>query len=116
MKRGRISVAGFAAAALSGAVAVLYLSLIAQGNVGGGDGDGPRIVLFAALFAALPILAALGSLRPDSNAGIGLLVVAALGMTILGVLGIFSVGLPLLLGAACAWGAVIRSARGGPPR
>lgn len=111
----RTSRAGLAAAALSGAVAVLYLSLIVQGGVGGGDGDGPRVALFAVLFAALPVLAFVGSFRPDRKDGIRMLVAAALGMTVLGVLGIFTIGLPLLLAAACAWGAVIRSVRGGSP-
>lgn len=115
MKRVRVSAAGLAAAALSGAVAVLYLSLIGQGAV---DTDGARlrVAVFAALFALLPILAALGSLRPDSRGGTRLLAVAATGMTVLGLLAIASIGLPLLLAAAAGWGAVIRSARGGPAR
>ena len=99
----RPSKLALAAAAISGAVAVLYLVLVARGRVGGDDGLDGRTLLFVALFVVLPLCAAAGALRPTSNTGIGLLAVAAVGLGVLGVLGILTIGLPLLIASAMLW-------------
>jgi hypothetical protein len=96
---------------LSGAVAVSYLSLVGRGGVGQ-EGDGLRIGILAVIFISLPICAAFGSFQPTTNLGIGLLTVAAIGLGIMGVLGILSIGAPLLLASALATGAVVQSLRG----
>ncbi len=105
------SKAGFAAAVLSGAVAVLYLSLISSGSVTTA-GNEVAVGAFAAAFIAIPVCLVAGSLRPGSRAGMALLAAGALGATVLGVLGLASIGLPLLLAAVAAWGAVVGSLRG----
>lgn len=110
-KRPPTSKAGFAAAVLSGAVAVLYLSLIADGSVRT-EGNEVGVGAFAALFFAIPVCLAAGALRPASTGGTALLATGATGATVLGVLGLASIGLPLLLAAVAAWGAVAGSLRG----
>jgi hypothetical protein len=104
----RRSRAGLAAAVLSGAVAVSYLSLVGRGAVGG-EGDGVRIGILALIFVSLPLCAAIGSFQPTTNLGIGLLIVAAVGLGVMGVLGILSIGAPLVLASALATGAVVQS-------
>ena len=110
-RRARPSLAGLAAAALSGAVAVLYLVLIALGDVGA-SGDGRRVALVATILVALPLCAGVGARRPATNAEVGLLAVAAVGLLIMGFLALFSIGMPLLVASALAWIALFRVARG----
>ncbi|MDA0270157.1 MAG: hypothetical protein DWG83_00820 [Chloroflexi bacterium] len=88
-----------------------YLSLVGRGAVGQ-DGDGVRIGILALIFVSLPICAALGSFQPTTNLGIGLLTVAAVGLGVMGILGILSIGAPLVLASALATGAVVQSLRG----
>lgn len=105
------SLAGLAAATLSGAVALLYLALIVQGAVGVA-GDELRVAIVATVLVALPLCAGVGAWRPATNAGVGLLAVAAVGLLVMGFLAIFSIGWPLLVASALAWSALVRSGRG----
>ena len=107
----RPSITGLAAAALSGAVAVFYLVLIAQGAVGV-KGDQWRVIVVATILLALQACAAAGALRPTTSAGVGLLAAAATGLLAMGVLALFSIGLPLLVASALAWVALARAVRG----
>ncbi len=111
MRRGGPSLAGLAAAALSGAVASLYLALIVRGEVGA-SGDELGVAIVATVLLALPLCAAVGAWRPATNTGIGLLAVAAVGLLVMGFLALFSIGLPLLVASALAWSALLRSGRG----
>ena len=74
----------------------------------------PFVATFIALMAALLALSLAGSplavsLRPALRAG------AAAGLVVLGVLGAFSIGLPLLIAGFLATGAAIRTLAGGIP-
>ena len=108
--RSRPSILGLAAAALSGAVAVLYLVLIARGLVGV-SGDAGRVTIVALILVGQSSLAALGSVRRS----VPMLALAAVLLVITGVLGLFSIGLPLLFAASLAVAAAAREWARPPP-
>ncbi len=97
MPAGRPSLLGLAAAALSGAVAVLYLVLIARGNVGA-SGDGWRVAIVALILVGQAALTTVAAVRRSAP----LLAVAAAMLLPMGVLALLSIGLPLLVAALLA--------------
>lgn len=103
--RSRPSLVGLLAAALSGAVAVLYLGLIRQGLVGVA-GDEGRVAIVVLIFVAQTVLATAGALRRS----IPLLAIAAAMLLATGFLALFSIGLPLLVAALLAGVAAAREA------
>ena len=100
MPAGRPSLLGLAAAALSGAVAVWYLVLIAQGAVGY-EGHEVYVAVVAAILFAQAGLAAAGAVRRS----VALLAAAGALLLATGVLGLFSIGMPLLVASLLAWAA-----------
>jgi len=99
----RPSILGLAASALSGAVAVLYLVLIVRGLVGV-SGDAGRVAIVALILVAQSLVAAAGAVRHS----VPLLALAAILLLATGVLGLFSIGLPLLFAASLAVVAAVR--------
>ncbi|MFA7249962.1 MAG: hypothetical protein WC273_10070 [Dehalococcoidia bacterium] len=97
------SIPGLLAAALSGAVAVWYLALIAQGAVGT-RGAEVWVASVALLLFAQAGLAAAGAIRRSAP----LVAAASALLLVTGVLGLFSIGAPLLLAAVIAAGAAAR--------
>ena len=103
MPAGRPSLLGLAAAALSGAVAVWYLVLIAQGAVGA-SGDAGQVAIVALILVGQAALATVAAVRRSAP----LLAVSAAMLLTTGVLALFSIGAPLLVaallaGVAAAW-------------
>ena len=88
---------------LSGAVAVLYLVLIAQGAVGA-SGDAGRVAIVVVILFGQTGLATAGAMRRS----VPMLGGASAMLLVTGVLALFSIGAPLLLAALLAWAAVAR--------
>ena len=104
----RPSWAGVAAAAIALAIDGVYVAILFAEDEGNQYGFAWVIGV-----AGLAVLAASFVARPDIRAP--LLGGAALVLTGIGILGIFSIGLPLLVAAGFAWagcGSAIRAARG----
>jgi len=106
----RPSILGLIAAVLSGAVAFLYLGLIAGGAVGV-QGDEVGVAIVVGVLFALPACAAVGSFRSRSNSGIALIGVAAVGLLVFGGLALFSIGLPLIVASVFAFAALVQATR-----
>ena len=102
MPAGRPSLLGLAAAALSGAVAGLYLVLIAQGAVGA-SGDAGRVAIVALILVGQVALTTVAAIRRSAP----LLAASAATLLATGVLALFSIGLPLLVAALLAGAAAL---------
>ncbi|HEY0830887.1 MAG TPA: hypothetical protein VGE99_07065 [Candidatus Dormibacteraeota bacterium] len=93
------------------ATATAYLLLVL--GQGGAPSDIFTVVFVASYLAALAALLAASLLRRWSVAvRLSLRAAAAGGLLVLGVLAIFSIGLPLLIAGAMATGATVRTQRG----
>lgn len=101
---------GFASAALALATGVLYLLIIQRQ-------DGfleSRVVFVATLIGLFALASYLGVVIPSRKLRPLLLSGAAIGLLLLGVLGIFSIGLPLLFAALFAGVAVVGEVKRSP--
>lgn len=93
------------------ATAAVYLLLIL--GQGGAPSDVVTVAFVASYLAALAALLAASLLRRWSMVvRVSLRAAAAGGLLVLGVLAIFSIGLPLLIAGAMATGATVRTLRG----
>lgn len=93
------------------ATAAAYLLLIL--GQGGAPSDIVTVAFVASYLAALAALLAASLLRRSSTVvRLALRAAAAGGLLVLGVLAIFSIGLPLLIAGAMATGAAVRTRRG----
>ena len=88
---------GLAAAAIAGVVDVLYLVIIAQQDTE--PLTDSRVVLVATLVLSAGVAAATGSLSHRPLLRLNLLSLATSLLLVLGLIGIFSIGLPLLVAA-----------------
>ncbi len=88
-------------------VAGLYLAIILSED---SPNDGSSIAFIATALIASSLLGIAGSIVPRAFARRVLLTGAATAMTVWGVVGIFSIGMPLLLAAGLTWLAVVRVA------
>jgi hypothetical protein len=102
---GRPSIAGLVAAVIALVMLVVYLMLIAAED----EDDWGIVAVFAVLIGASGLAAGVGSVLAYGPARTGLLSGAAATLIVVGVLGIFSIGLPLLVAGWLAVGAAIRS-------
>ena len=108
-----LSCAGLLAAALAAATDVLYLRLIAS------QGDSLTngvVVVVATLVATCAVLAVVGAVHADPAVRVSLLAAAASFLLVLGMIGIFSIGLPLLVAAGLALAGALRARTALPPR
>ncbi len=80
---------------LAAATTVVYLILLHH------EGD-PLVNVFSVLLVTAQVAAAIGATAGNRRA----VVVGATMLTILGVLGLFSIGIPLLVGAGLLWATV----------
>ncbi len=104
----RPSVLGLVAAGIAVVVDAGYVAIL----VAEGEGD----ALWLACLIGIGALAALGgSLAARADVRIGLLAVAALVLVGVGILGLFSIGLPLLVAAALAAAGCASTVGGRPP-
>lgn len=92
---------GYASAILTAAVLVLYVLVIATED----HNDTGRVVLVAASFVVLSVLAVLGAVERDPTRRLAFFAATGGGLLMWGVLALFSVGLLLLAAAVPAWGA-----------
>ena len=93
---GRRRVLALAGAGAGFVVAVLYVRLIA----GQGTPITDRVVLVAAFIAAMAVFALLAGIRKGDDAvGSAAAITAASGLIAVGFIGMFSVGIPLLMSA-----------------
>ena len=107
MRRSRVL--GALAAAIAGTVDVGYLWLIhQQGTEPLTDG---RVVLVATLVGIAGAAAAAGAVTPRPRARVSLLALASSLLMMLGVVGLFSIGLPLLVAAVFALGGAVIASR-----
>ena len=104
----RPSLLGLVAAAVALATDALYLWLIANE---GFFHDGDRVALVAGTIGLAALAAVAGSLSASPRAGAALLAAAATALFIWGLLGIFSIGLPLAAAGLLAAVAASRKAR-----
>ncbi len=88
-------------------VTVLYVAIILDEGVASNDRS--AVMFVSSALAASSSLAISGSLWPSPYGRIVLLSGAATAMFAWGLIGIFSVGMPLLLGSGFTWGATIRA-------
>ena len=86
---------------------VLYVAIILDEGVASNDRS--AVMFVTAALAASSSLAISGSLWPHSYGRVVLLSGAATAMFAWGLIGIFSVGMPLLLGSWLTWTATIRA-------
>lgn len=103
-----VSRVGLAAAALAALIDLLYLVIIANE----GNGWSGRVAFVATLIAAAAACALIGSTRTTAPARLPWLAVATGALASLGYLGLFSIGLGLLIAgvlAGIAWGSASRS-------
>ena len=101
----RPSFSGLAGAVIAAAVTCLYLVLAARE----GNNDLAIVATFAVLIGGSAAAAAVGSLIADGPLRVALLATAATILLVVGVLGIFTIGMPLLLAGALTTGAAIRA-------
>ena len=85
----------------------LYVEIILDEGVASDDRS--AVMFVTAALAASSSLAILGSLWPHSYGRVVLLSGAATAMFAWGLIGIFSIGMPLLLGSGLTWVATIRT-------
>ena len=88
-------------------VAGLYLAIVFSED---SANDGSSIAFIATALIATAALGIAGALFPRAFGRRVLLTGAATGMTVWGVVGIFSIGMPLLLAGGLTWLAVLRMA------
>jgi hypothetical protein len=100
------------AAAIALGVDAVYL--VAIGLEDGGDA-GTQVGLVAASLAAAGVLAAAGAFAPGGSGPLVLLTASATVLVFWGVLGLASIGIPLLVGALLAASAATRAAEQAPP-
>ena len=100
----RPSILGLSATVISGAIAVLYLVLIAQGAVGIEGAEAP-VAVVATILAGQAVVAGAGTVRVSPR----LLASAGLMMLFTGGLALFSIGVPLMFGGALAILAAFRA-------
>lgn len=91
---GRINLAPLIGAVIAAATDAVYLAVIRHQ---GPPYDVPRVAAVATVIFAAAAAAGLGSLIADAGAARALLIGASLGLCLVGVLGLLSIGLPLLL-------------------
>ncbi len=108
----RTSFAGITAAAIATVMVVVYLAIITSQ----GEDDWGVVAVFAVLIGSCAVAAAVGSLLPYGTVRTCLLTGAAATLLVVGILGIFSIGLPLLVAGWLATGAAIRSGAGSAQR
>ncbi|MDP8975965.1 MAG: hypothetical protein M3N28_06305 [Actinomycetota bacterium] len=97
------------AAAVAGLVDVGYLWLIRQqGTEPLTDG---RVLLVATLVAMSAVAAAVGGITSRPLARLGLLALASSLLMVLGVVGLFSIGLPLLAASGLALGGAVAASQ-----
>ena len=101
----RPSIAGLVAAVIALVMAVVYLMLIAAED----EDDWGVVAVFALAIGASGLAAGVGSVLPHGPARLGLLGGAAVTLIVVGMLSIFSIGLPLLVAGCLAVGAAMRS-------
>ena len=102
----RPSALGLLAAALATATDVLYVVVIASQ---GPPYEAGTVALVASAIALAAGVAVYGSLGPTGSGRRRLLYVPAGALLVLGVLGMFSIGLPLFVAGVLALAAAIRS-------
>ena len=103
---GRPSILGLAATLLSGAIAVLYLVLIAQGAVDvASEGAWAYVAVVAAILVGQAVVCGIGTVRVSPR----LLASAGTMMLFTGGLALFSIGVPLMLAGLLAVGAALRT-------
>lgn len=106
----RPSIAGIIAAVIATAMTGVYVVIAASE----GNNELAGVATFAGLMGIGALSAGIGSLLADGPVRIALLAVAALVVLPIGMLGIFSIGLPLLVAGLLAAAAALSSAgRGG---
>jgi hypothetical protein len=98
---------GLAGGAVALFVAGLYLALVLNKDV---VSDGSSVAFIATALIATAVLGIAGAVFPRAFRRRVLLTGAATGMTVWGVVGIFSIGMPLLLAAGLTWLATLRMA------
>ena len=103
-----VSRAGLAAALIAAAVAAFYVWLIRAGYVGGSD-DGAAVTFIAASFALTAATIFGGATTPKADLRVVLLAAGGAAAVAWGVIGMFSIGLPLLLAGLLALVALRRS-------
>jgi len=103
--RRRPSIVGLAAALVSGAIAVVYLVLIAQGAVDvASEGAWAYVAVVAAILVGQAAVCGLGAWRVSPR----LLASAGPMMLVTGVLALFSIGVPLMIAGLLAVGGAVR--------
>jgi hypothetical protein len=102
----RPSFAGITAAVIATAMTGVYVVIAASE----GNNEFAGVATFAVLMGIGALSAGIGSLLADGPVRIGLLAVAALVLLPIGMLGIFSIGLPLLVAGLLAAAAALSSA------
>lgn len=105
MRRDRSSALGLSAAAVAVATGAAYLRVIASQ----GEADWERVAAVASLIGAGALAAGIGTRLQGLSRAVTLSV-AGTDLLVMGLLGIFSVGLPLLLASGLALAAAVRSA------
>jgi hypothetical protein len=93
------------------AAAITYLILIVRQSPGGSIDDPARVAVVTVLLIGLASLAALGTLAASARVRRNSLIAAAIGLSVLGVVALWSIGMLLLLAALfAALGLVRRTA------
>lgn len=102
----RPSLLGLVAAAIAGGTAASYVMIIRS------QGDPPltdsTVVSVFVGISGCAVLAALGALTAEPGRRFNLLIAATVGLFLLGLMGIFSIGFPLLIGGALTLAEVLR--------
>ncbi|MFN2505030.1 MAG: hypothetical protein ABR540_12550 [Acidimicrobiales bacterium] len=106
------SVAGLTAAVVALVMDAVYISIISSEN----EGEWRAALGFGLLIGAGGLAAAVGSFFRPGPMRTTLLAAAAAVLLVVGVLGIFSIGFPLLVAGFLAAGGAVRSGAVGPCR
>lgn len=109
VERLPLTLLGLAGGTVSLFVAGLYLAIILSEET---PNDGTRVAFIGSALIATSLLGIAGAIFPRAFGRRVLLSGAATAMTAWGVVGIFSIGMPLLLAAGLTWLAVLRMAGG----
>ena len=102
-----MSAAGIAGGLVALATDALYLWIVL--GVQSGEGDETRIALVASAIAAAGVLAIVGAALRDLTRRALALGFASAALLVLGVLGVFSVGAPLLVACLLVWSGSLRA-------